>query len=116
MSSSSAAASSALPPPTIWRAAAARWRLVEKGVVGGEQSSRNWGWCRKQNRDARELPLAIRAMELWEKLSEELGRDSGFRRCGLVYATNDAAQFAQWERWRETAKAFRCRDHDADRG
>ncbi|MEI5664282.1 FAD-binding oxidoreductase [Bosea sp. CCNWLW174] len=80
--------------------------LVEKGVVGGEQSSRNWGWCRKQNRDARELPLAIRAMELWETLSEELGRDSGFRRCGLVYATNDPAQLAQWERWRETAKAF----------
>ena len=80
--------------------------LVEKGVVGGEQSSRNWGWCRKQNRDARELPLAIRAMELWERLSEELGRDSGFRRCGLVYATNDAAQVAQWERWRETARAF----------
>ena len=32
--------------------------LVEKGVVGGEQSSRNWGWCRQQNRDFRELPLA----------------------------------------------------------
>ncbi|MGY3274762.1 glycine/D-amino acid oxidase-like deaminating enzyme [Bradyrhizobium sp. S3.7.6] len=22
--------------------------LVEKGHVGGEQSSRNWGWCRQQ--------------------------------------------------------------------
>jgi glycine/D-amino acid oxidase-like deaminating enzyme len=80
--------------------------LVEKGSIGGEQSSRNWGWCRKQNRDARELPLAIRAMELWERLSGEIGRDSGFRRCGLVYATNDASQLAQWERWRETARAF----------
>lgn len=80
--------------------------LVEKGVIGGEQSSRNWGWCRKQNRDARELPLAIRAMELWESLSGEIGRDLGFRRCGLVYATSDTAQLAQWERWRETAKAF----------
>ena len=25
--------------------------LVEKGYVGCEQSSRNWGWCRRQNRD-----------------------------------------------------------------
>lgn len=24
--------------------------LVEKGHVGGEQSSRNWGWCRQQGR------------------------------------------------------------------
>ncbi|KRE00408.1 D-amino acid oxidase [Bosea sp. Root381] len=80
--------------------------LVEKGVVGGEQSSRNWGWCRQQNRDARELPLAIRSMELWDGFAAEIGEDLGFRRCGLVYASNDAAQIAQWERWRETAKQF----------
>ena len=80
--------------------------LVEKGVVGGEQSSRNWGWCRQQNRDARELPLAMRAMELWDALASEIGEDLGFRRCGLVYASNDPAQIAQWERWRETAKQF----------
>lgn len=80
--------------------------LVEKGLVGAEQSSRNWGWCRQQNRDARELPLAIRAMELWERLGPEIGRDLGFRRSGLFYASNDAGQIAQWERWRETARQF----------
>ena len=32
--------------------------LLEKGVIAGGQSSRNWGWCRQQNRDLRELPLA----------------------------------------------------------
>ena len=80
--------------------------LVEKGYVGAEQSGRNWGWCRQQNRDARELPLAMRAMELWDRLGGEIGRDLGFRRCGLLYATNDASQVAQWEKWRETAKAF----------
>ncbi|HAE03006.1 MAG TPA: D-amino-acid oxidase, partial [Rhodospirillaceae bacterium] len=25
--------------------------LCEKGVIGGEQSSRNWGYCRQQGRD-----------------------------------------------------------------
>jgi glycine/D-amino acid oxidase-like deaminating enzyme len=80
--------------------------LVEKGVIGGEQSSRNWGWCRQQNRDARELPLAMRGLELWDRLGGEIGRDLGFRRTGLLYASNDAAQIAQWERWRETAKQF----------
>ncbi len=34
--------------------------LVEKGRIAAEQSSRNWGWCRQQNRDARELPISIR--------------------------------------------------------
>ena len=27
--------------------------LVEKGHIAGEQSSRNWGWCRKMARDPR---------------------------------------------------------------
>ncbi len=34
---------------------------LRKGRIGAEQSSRNWGWCRQQNRDARELPMATRA-------------------------------------------------------
>lgn len=80
--------------------------LIEKGYVGAEQSGRNWGWCRQQNRDARELPLAIQSMTLWDRLGGEIGRDLGFRRCGLIYATNDASQIAQWERWRATAKEF----------
>ena len=85
--------------------------LLEKGVVGGEQSSRNWGWCRQQNRDARELPLAMRGMELWNDLGTEIGRDLGFRQCGLVYASNDAAQIAQWERWQATARQFGITTH-----
>lgn len=80
--------------------------LVEKGYVGGEQSSRNWGWCRRQNRDARELPLSGIALRLWDELTAEIGRDLGFRRCGLVYATDDAAQLGEWDRWRETARQF----------
>ena len=31
--------------------------LVEKGLIAAEQSSRNWGWCRQQNRDA--LPSQV---------------------------------------------------------
>ena len=57
--------------------------LLEKGYVGGEQSSRNWGWCRQQNRDARELPLSALALRLWEEMKRDIGRDLGFRRCGL---------------------------------
>ena len=80
--------------------------LIEKGYIGCEQSSRSWGWCRQQNRDARELPLSGVAMRLWDRLAEDIGEDLGFRRCGLVYATDDARQLAEWDNWRETASQF----------
>jgi phytoene dehydrogenase-like protein len=80
--------------------------LVEKGWIGGEQSSRNWGWCRQQNRDPRELPLAMKGMQLWDRLGEEIGKDLGFRRSGLVYATTSSENMAQWERWRTIARQF----------
>ena len=73
--------------------------LLEKGFVGGEQSSRNWGWCRQQNRDARELPMATKALALWDRLAEEIGEDVGFRRCGLLYLSDDAAELAGWASW-----------------
>jgi glycine/D-amino acid oxidase-like deaminating enzyme len=80
--------------------------LLEKGYVGCEQSSRTWGWCRQQNRDPREMPLTQLSMRLWDKLAEEIGRDLGFRRTGLVYATYDEKALAQWESWLTVAKEF----------
>ena len=78
--------------------------LLEKGRIGGEQSGRNWGWCRRQNRDARELPLMSRSMELWDALGPAIGADLGFRRSGLIYVTKDPAQLAQWHDWVEMAR------------
>jgi glycine/D-amino acid oxidase-like deaminating enzyme len=80
--------------------------LIEKGYVGCEQSSRNWGWCRRQNRDAREMPIASLAMRLWDELTEEIGQDLGFRRCGLTYVTADPKQLATWDQWRKVARHF----------
>ena len=73
--------------------------LIEKGWVGGEQSSRNWGWCRQQNRDERELPMATKALELWDRFRQELGEDIGFRRCGLLYLSDDEAEIETWTKW-----------------
>lgn len=77
--------------------------LLEKGRIGAEQSSRNWGWCRQQNRDARELPISTRSLDLWEAMTAQ-GVDTGFRRCGLLYLSNDDAEIAGWARWREFAR------------
>ena len=78
--------------------------LVEKGRIGAEQSSRNWGWCRQQNRDARELPMATASLALWDAMAGEIGESVGFRRTGLLYLSNDEAEIAGWARWRDFAR------------
>jgi glycine/D-amino acid oxidase-like deaminating enzyme len=93
-----------------------RVALVEKGRIGAEQSSRNWGWCRQQNRDARELPMATRSLELWENFAAETGEDTGFRRCGLLYLSNDEAELAGWARWRDFARTAGVTTHMLDSG
>ncbi len=80
--------------------------LLEKGVVAGEQSSRNWGWCRVLNRDEREIPLMQHSMALWDRLPAEIGADMGFRRAGLTYVTKDPAQLAGWEAWLDKARPY----------
>lgn len=78
--------------------------LFEKGAIGGEQSGRNWGWVRQQNRDLYELPLAMRSLQRWEELSGEIGLDLGFRRSGILYGTQNEADVARWEKWGRQAK------------
>ncbi|WP_420233014.1 NAD(P)/FAD-dependent oxidoreductase [Pseudomonas sp. ABY48] len=85
--------------------------LVEKGHVGAEQSSRNWGWCRQQNRDARELPMATKSLELWEQFSAQTGEQTGFTRCGLLYLSNDEKELAGWARWGEFARTVNVTTH-----
>jgi glycine/D-amino acid oxidase-like deaminating enzyme len=79
--------------------------LVEKGLIGAEQSSRNWGWCRQQNRDPRELPMATHSLALWDRLAADIGEDPGFRRSGLLYLSNDEAEIEGWARWGDFARA-----------
>jgi glycine/D-amino acid oxidase-like deaminating enzyme len=88
--------------------------LVEKGRIGAEQSSRNWGWCRQQNRDARELPMATKSLALWDQFQAESGEDVGFSRCGLFYLSNDEAELAGWAKWCAMAKTAGVTSHVLD--
>ncbi len=65
--------------------------LCEKGRIAGEQSSRNWGWIRKQGRDLRELPLMIEAMRCWREIVPELDEDIGFTVGGVTYLAETEA-------------------------
>ncbi|SFD57944.1 NAD(P)/FAD-dependent oxidoreductase [Paracidovorax konjaci] len=85
--------------------------LVEKGLIGAEQSSRNWGWCRQQNRDARELPMATRSLDLWAQFAADSGEDTGFKRCGLLYLSDDEGELSGWANWRDFAKTMGVTTH-----
>ena len=85
--------------------------LCEKGVIGGEQSSRNWGYCRQQGRDPAELPLIIDSLRLWRALEAEIGEAVGFVQGGVLYATEDPAQLATYEAWLEHARAYQLDTH-----
>lgn len=80
--------------------------VVEKGEVGAEQSSRNWGWCRQACRDPREFDLIRESLRLWRELDARVGCDTGFRTTGILFAAgNEAAEqgYAEWVRLAATA-------------
>jgi len=75
--------------------------LCEKGEVAGEQSSRNWGWCRQMGRDPLEVPLAKEALRLWPGMDGLIGGETGFRRTGIVYLCRSKQEFTRREAWWE---------------
>lgn len=78
--------------------------LCEKGRVGAEQSSRNWGWVRQMGRDPAELPLTIRSLELWRELDKRFGIDTGFRETGITYVCRTRAEIKEFSDWAVYAK------------
>jgi glycine/D-amino acid oxidase-like deaminating enzyme len=85
--------------------------LCEKGHIAGEQSSRNWGWCRKMARDPREIPLIIESLRLWERMNETVEAETGFRTCGIMYLGETEADLARLEGWLEHAREYQLDTH-----
>jgi glycine/D-amino acid oxidase-like deaminating enzyme len=85
--------------------------LCEKGWIAGEQSGRNWGWCRLTGRDSREIELMRESLRIWDGLDAATGADTGFRRSGGVFATDDPGTAAKFEAWaeRDWARQLHCR-------
>jgi glycine/D-amino acid oxidase-like deaminating enzyme len=80
--------------------------LCEKGEIGGEQSSRNWGWVRKQGRDSREMPLIVESLRMWERLNEETESETGFRQCGTLYVCDSEEELARRAAWLDVARPY----------
>ena len=83
-----------------------RVALCEKGGIGHEQSSRNWGWVRISRRDPREVPLMAESLRIWADLNRRTGRETGFKRSGIVFTCADEKQFDEHERWNRNLEGY----------
>ncbi len=80
--------------------------VVEKGVIGGEQSARNWGWTRQMGRDPAEIPLTMASLRLWSQMNERTGEETGWRRTGITYLCYNKRDMDIWGGWYEKGKAY----------
>ena len=79
--------------------------LLERGAIGGEQSSRNWGFVRQQGRHPLELPLAMESNRIWQNLEGELQADLEWTVGGNLALAGDSAQLGRYEQWLGVAHA-----------
>ncbi len=80
--------------------------LCEKGRIAGEQSSRNWGWIRKQGRAFEELPLMIDSARLWERIASEVDEDIGYRQGGSTYLASNETELDERAQWLSQASGY----------
>jgi glycine/D-amino acid oxidase-like deaminating enzyme len=71
--------------------------VCEKGRIACEQSSRNWGWIRKQRRHESEMPIMIRSIEIWKELNEQMSDAIGFHQGGVLCLGRTEKQMAYFE-------------------
>src|ERR1700734_1310024 len=80
--------------------------LLGKGYIAGDQSSRNWGWCRQAGRDAREMPLIVQSLQLWRDMNRSTEFDVGFRQCGVLYVGESESDEKRFAEWMDMAKPY----------
>ena len=80
--------------------------LCEKGRIAGEQSSRNWGWCRTMGRDPAEIPLSIESLRMWAGMNQDVGAETGFRSSGIIYLCESQRDLDEREAWLTRARAY----------
>jgi glycine/D-amino acid oxidase-like deaminating enzyme len=73
--------------------------VIEKGAVGSQASGVNFGNVRLQGRHPTEFPLALRAIEQWERIEALIGERCEFSPCGHYYLALDPKEITKLERY-----------------
>jgi sarcosine oxidase subunit beta len=79
--------------------------VIEKGAVGSQASGVNFGNVRLEGRHPTEFPLALRAIEQWERIEELIGERCEFTQCGHSYFALDPTELARLERYQREGTA-----------
>ncbi len=79
--------------------------LLDKGRLGGEQSSRNWGFVRQQGRDPAELPMSALSNRIWRGIARELDSDVEWVQGGNLAIAHDADDMDRYAEGAATARA-----------
>ncbi|HEY0122008.1 MAG TPA: FAD-binding oxidoreductase [Rhizobium sp.] len=80
--------------------------LCEKGGIGHEQSSRNWGWVRITRRDPREIPLMAESLRIWDNLDARTGRNTGFKRAGITFICLSDKEVEDHRNWMKNLEGY----------
>ncbi|SFD74574.1 NAD(P)/FAD-dependent oxidoreductase [Salipiger profundus] len=83
--------------------------VCEKGGIGHEQSSRNWGWVRITRRDPREIPLMAESLRLWKTIDERLGRSTGYRTTGITFVCKNEKMVENYRNWKRHLEPFQIK-------
>jgi len=79
--------------------------LLERGLCGAAASGVNYGGVRTQGRAVVQLPLSMRARELWARLPELIGIDGEYVRSGHLKLARSEADLDRLETYRDEAGA-----------
>jgi glycine/D-amino acid oxidase-like deaminating enzyme len=80
--------------------------VYEKGRVAGEQSGKNSGFVRKQGRDAREMPLIKRSLDLWRGINADIQGETGFAESGNLAVASTPEKLETMRSWLAVAREF----------
>jgi sarcosine oxidase subunit beta len=81
-----------------------RVTLIERGHIGAGATVASFGNIRRSGRHLSQLPLAHRALTLWNRAEALLGRDVEFRATGHLRLIFDADGLADMRRFAEDAR------------
>jgi glycine/D-amino acid oxidase-like deaminating enzyme len=73
--------------------------LLERDQAGVRASGVNFGGVRQNGRDMRELPLAMRARDMWDELPGLIGFDGEFRATGNLRLASDEERAQQLDQF-----------------
>lgn len=78
--------------------------LLERGLCGAAASGVNYGGVRTQGRAVSQLPLALRARQIWARLPEFIGIDGEYVQSGHLKLARSEADLHRLETYRDEVR------------